>query len=95
MKTTDKNIDHRRVPNLQMFFTRKGEVLPITNESKGYQPGDIVTWDLGGGIAHIGIVVDQKTFKGVPKVVHNYGHGQVCEDILFRYKITGHYKYKK
>lgn len=95
LRTTDRNIDHRRVPNLQTFFTRKGKVLPISHKAASYHPGDIVTWDLGGGVAHIGIVVNRKTAGGVPLVVHNYGGGQVCEDILFRYKITGHYQYKK
>ncbi len=91
----DTNIDHRRVPNLQTFFTRKGEVLPISTKKGDYSPGDIVTWDLGRGVVHIGIVVHQKSFLGTPLVVHNYGRGQVCEDILFEFKITGHYRYKK
>ncbi len=95
LKSTDRNIDHRRVFNLQTFFTRKGKVLPISLEASDYQPGDIVTWDLGGGVAHIGIVVNRKTAEGTPLVVHNYGGGQVCEDILFGYKITGHYRYGK
>lgn len=91
----DKNIDHRRVPNLQTFFTRKGEVLPISTKKEDYLPGDIVTWDLGRGVAHIGIVVPQKSFLGTPLIVHNYGGGQVCENILFKFRITGHYRYKK
>lgn len=93
LKTTDRNIDHRRVLNLQTFFTRKGQSLPVSNKASDYRVGDLVTWDLGGGIAHIGIVVDRKTSNGRPLVVHNYGGGQVSEDILFRYKITGHYRY--
>lgn len=95
LTTTDKNIDHRRVPNLQTYFTRKGEVLSISSKPTDYLPGDIVTWDLGRGVAHIGIVVHRKSPKRIPLVVHNYGGGQVCEDILFQYKITGHYRYKK
>ena len=58
----DSNIDHRRVPNLMVFFSRKGEVLPITRSGRGLRPGDLVTWDLGGGATHIGMVVDRKTF---------------------------------
>lgn len=95
LKSTDRNIDHRRVPNLQIFFTRKGEALTVTKEASDYKPGDIVTWDLGGGVAHIGVVINQKTLIGTPLVVHNYGTGQIRENILFQYKITGHYRYKK
>ena len=96
MKHTDKNIDHRRVPNLMVFFTRHGVVKTITNNPKDYQPGDIVCWDLGGGITHIGIVVNKKSNNGErPLMVHNIGGGQVIEDCLFNYKIIGHYQYKK
>jgi uncharacterized protein YijF (DUF1287 family) len=91
---TDPNIDHRRVPNLMVFFQRNGESLPITNRPTDYAPGDIVTWDLGRGILHIGIVVDQKTrWSGRYLVVHNIGEGPKMEDILFNWKITGHYRY--
>lgn len=95
LKYPDKNIDHRRVPNLQVFFSRKGEVLAITKNALDYQPGDIVTWDLGRGITHIGIVIDKKSSQNTPLIVHNIGRGQIAEDILFIYKITGHYRYKK
>ncbi|MEN9917877.1 MAG: hypothetical protein RL662_313 [Bacteroidota bacterium] len=96
MKGTDTNIDHRRVPNLQAFFTRKGVVKSISNKPEDYLVGDIVTWDLGKGLVHIGIVVDKKTRDGKrPLLVHNIGWGQVAEDILFDWKITGHYRYKK
>jgi len=57
---TDTNIDHRRVPNLMVFFSRKGEMLAITERAEDYAPGDLVTWDLGRNVPHIGIVVDQK-----------------------------------
>jgi uncharacterized protein len=90
----DSNIDHRRVPNLMVFFSRHGESLPVTPNSKDYQPGDLVTWDLGGGVPHIGMVVDRKTFLGDrPLVVHNIGEGPKMEDVLFSWKITGHYRY--
>jgi len=92
--TTDKNIDHRRVPNLMTFFTRKGIILPITNNPDDYNPGDIVCWDLGGGITHIGIVVNKRSTDNKRyKIVHNIGAGQVIEDCLFSFKIIGHYKY--
>ncbi len=96
LKHTDKNIDHRRVPNLMVFFSRHGIFKPTTTNIKDYQPGDIVCWDLGGGITHIGIVINKKSSDGKRYlVVHNIGLGQVIEDCLFTYKIIGHYQYKK
>ncbi len=90
----DPNIDHRRVPNLMVFFDRKGETLAITSRDADYSPGDLVTWDLGGGVPHIGIVVDSKSpHSGHYLVVHNIGAGPKMEDVLFRWKITGHYRY--
>jgi len=89
----DSNIDHRRVPNLMVFFQRNGESLPITTSASDYAPGDLVTWDLGGNVPHIGIVVDQKTSRGRYMVVHNIGAGPRMEDVLFNWKITGHYRY--
>lgn len=94
LKTTDKNIDHRRVPNLMAFFKRKGTVLPITRNADDYKPGDIVAWNLGGNITHIGIVVNRKAKDGTRNlIVHNIGAGQVLEDCLFKFKIIGHYRY--
>lgn len=88
----DTNIDHRRVPNLMVFFSRKGESLPITGRAIDYQPGEIVTWDLGNGHPHIGIVTDQ-SFGPRFGLVHNIGEGPKLEDVLFSWKITGHYRY--
>jgi uncharacterized protein YijF (DUF1287 family) len=91
---TDSNIDHRRVPNLMTFFSRKGDALPITSEGRDYFPGDLVTWDLGGGVPHIGMVIDQKSLtSGRFLIVHNIGQGPKMEDVLFHWKITGHYRY--
>jgi uncharacterized protein YijF (DUF1287 family) len=91
---TDANIDHRRVPNLMVFFSRKGETLGITKRAEDYTPGDLVTWDLGGNVPHIGIVVDQKSAaSGHYMIVHNIGQGVRMEDVLFNWKITGHYRY--
>ena len=89
----DKNIDHRRVPNLQVFFAKHGINLPITGNSKDYKPGDIVTWMLPGNLPHIGIVVSEK--EELPLIAHNIGQGPKIDDILFKYKITGHYRYIK
>ena len=90
----DANIDHRRVPNLMVFFSRKGTLLPISTRAEDYGPGELVTWDLGGGVPHIGIVVDRKaTQSGRYMVVHNIGAGPKLEDVLFSWRITGHYRY--
>jgi uncharacterized protein YijF (DUF1287 family) len=91
---TDSNIDHRRVPNLMVFFQRKGVTLAVTSRTEDYAPGDLVTWDLGGNVPHIGIVVDQKShWTGRNLIVHNIGEGPKMEDVLFNWKITGHYRY--
>lgn len=90
----DASIDHRRVPNLMVFFSRKGESLPISEIAADYAPGDIVTWDLGGDVPHIGIVVNVKSAEtGRLLIVHNIGSGPKMEDVLFAWKITGHYRY--
>jgi len=91
---TDKNIDHRRVPNLMEFFSRKGLEKQISYDPEDYSPGDIVCWDLGEKVTHIGIVVSQKSNdKTRYMIVHNIGQGQVMEDCLFDFKIIGHYSY--
>lgn len=92
----DNNIDHRRVPNLMIFFTRFGTVLKISQAPKDYQPGNIVCWNLGGGITHIGIVSRKKSHDSQRHlIIHNIGAGQVLEDCLFSYRIIGHYRYEK
>lgn len=91
---TDTNIDHRRVPNLATFFTRKGKKLSVTQQAKDYLPGDIVTWTLPGNLPHIGIVSDEKSADGQrPLIIHNIGRGPKSEDMLFDYSISGHYRY--
>lgn len=95
LRSTDKNIDHRRVPNLMTFFKRQGAEKAISMDPQDYKPGDIVCWNLGGAITHIGIVVDKKSSDGKRNlIVHNIGAGQVLQDCLFEYKIIGHYRYK-
>jgi len=92
----DKNIDHRRVPNLMKFFSRHGTIKEISQEANDYRAGDIVCWDLGEGVTHIGIVSGKKSEDGQRNlIIHNIGAGQVLEDCLFRFKIVGHYSYKK
>lgn len=96
LKSTDRNIDHRRVPNLQTFFKKHGKELPITQNPDDYKPGDIVTWMLPNNLPHIGIVVNKKSTDNKRYlIVHNIGSGQVAEDMLFDFKITGHYTYQK
>lgn len=92
---TDTNIDHRRVPNLQKYFDRRGKSLPVTANGSDYRPGDVVSWDLNGkGMTHIGVVsnlwnANQKRYL----IIHNIGSGARAEDSLFEWKITGHYRY--
>jgi uncharacterized protein YijF (DUF1287 family) len=90
----DANIDHRRVPNLMTYFTRQGKSLSVDESSDNFLPGDIVTWDLGLGTAHIGMVVSV-WYKPTQRylIVHNIGAGTKMEDALFSWKITGHYRY--
>ena len=95
LTSTDKNIDHRRVPNLMKFFERQGKVKPITSKASDYSTGDIVCWNLGGGVTHIGLVVNKRSSDNQrPLIVHNIGRGQELEDCLFNYKIIGHYSYQ-
>lgn len=94
LKTSDKNIDHRRVPNLEVFFERKGEKLKITDNASDYKTGEIVTWMINGKLPHIGIVTHIKTKDGKRNlIVHNIGSGQVLEDCLFSFEIVGHFRY--
>jgi uncharacterized protein YijF (DUF1287 family) len=96
LKSTDTNIDHRRVPNLMTFFSRHGQIKNISSNPDDYLPGDIVIWDLGSGIPHIGIVINQKSTDNERYlVVHNIGNGQEISDCLFSFRITGHYTYKE
>lgn len=96
LRKPDKNIDHRRVPNLMTFFSRKGQKLPNSQIAADYKAGDIVCWNLGGGTTHIGIVSSNyNSSKTRYQIVHNIGWGQVLEDCLFSYKIIGHYRYEK
>ena len=90
----DTNIDHRRVPNLMRFFARYGSEKPVSLRAEDYAPGEIVFWNLGGGVVHVGIVSGKRSADGGRYlIVHNIGGGQVLEDCLFRYEITGHYIY--
>jgi uncharacterized protein len=89
---TDRNIDHRRVPNLQTFLARMGADMPVTTDPADYVPGDLVTWMLPGNLPHIGILSDRIGASGAPLVLHNIGRGAAEEDRLFDFPITGHYR---
>ncbi len=94
LKKCDTNIDHRRVPNLEVFFARKGTKLPIYENADDYKTGEIVTWMIGKKYPHIGIITHLKSGDNKrPMIVHNVGAGQVLEDCLFNYEIVGHFKY--
>jgi hypothetical protein len=93
LRAPDRNIDHRRVPNLQTWFERQNwKVTPTGERASDFQPGDLVTWMLPGNLPHIGIVGDRKSLHGAPLIIHNVGNGTRENDILFDYRITGHYR---
>ena len=94
LKKPDKNIDHRRVPNLMTYFRGQSLSQPITEKPSDFSAGDIVAWDLGKGVTHIGIVSENKSATGTPLIIHNIGRGAKEDDILFGYKIIGHYRMK-
>lgn len=94
LREPDSNIDHRRVPNLQTLFARKGIVLPVTERAQDYVAGDLVTWMVADNLPHIGIIAERRSPDGKrPLVIHNIGRGPRVEDVLFSYPITGHYRY--
>lgn len=93
LSRTDKNIDHRRVPNLQTFLKRKGAALPVTQNPGDYKPGDLITCTVAGKLPHIAMVVPSPTGEGAPWIVHNIGAGPQCEDRLFEFPLTGHYRW--
>jgi len=93
LSSTDKNIDHRRVPNLMTFFERKGKQRAITNVADDYLPGDIVAWKLPNNLFHIGMVSDDVNELGIPIIIHNIGSGTQKADVLFQWKIIGHYRW--
>ena len=92
LKQADSNIDHRRVLNLMAYFQRQGWSMQASKKAADFHPGDVVAWDLGGGVTHVGIVSDRSSAKGTPLVIHNIGRGAQEEDILFHYDLIGHYR---
>jgi uncharacterized protein YijF (DUF1287 family) len=96
LRGPDSNIDHRRVPNLETYFRRRGFALPITANAQDYQPGDIVSWRLPNGLAHIGLVSDRQVPDGSGRrlVIHNIGAGTQEEDVLFAWTQAGHFRWQ-
>ena len=89
----DRNIDHRRVPNLMRWFERQGWQRPASSQPADYAAGDIVAWKLSGsGLLHVGIVSDRQRADGTPLILHNIARGTQEEDLLFRHPIIGHYR---
>jgi len=95
LRGPDKNIDHRRVPNLQAYFKREGYELTVSKDLKDYQAGDLVTCIVPPHLPHIMVVSDRVSAAGRPLVIHNIGGGAQEEDRLFEFELTGHYRLKK
>ncbi len=88
----DRNIDHRRVPNLAVFWRRQRAQLAVSTDPDSWRPGDVFTSMTGGRFPHTGIVSDRRTPAGVPLVIHNIGRGTSEEDALFDHPLTGHFR---
>ncbi|MCX7557549.1 DUF1287 domain-containing protein [Xanthomonadaceae bacterium JHOS43] len=93
LERPDRNIDHRRVPNLETWFRRQGAALPPSRTAADYRPGDVVSWRLPGNLPHIGIVSDRDSAEGTPLILHNIGAGSTEEDVLFAWPVVGHFRY--
>ncbi|SIN81195.1 DUF1287 domain-containing protein [Vannielia litorea] len=93
LATPDRNIDHRRVPNLETLFTRAGAALPLTSDPAAFAPGDIVSFRLTGtNLPHIGIIASGSAPDGTPLVTHNIGAGARTENMLFDHPMQGHFR---
>ena len=94
LRRPDRNIDHRRVPNLETWLRRAGHSLPASTRAADYRPGDLVSWRLPGGLPHIGIVSDRRAPDGSCRlmVVHNIGNGARVEDVLLAWPPVGHFR---
>jgi len=93
LKRTDRNIDHRRVPNLETYLKRQGAELALSDRAQDFNAGDIVSWRIAGRLPHIDIVSDRKARDGTPLIIHNVGAGPQEENVLFAYKMTGHFRF--
>jgi hypothetical protein len=95
LKQPDRNIDHRRVPNLATYFRRQGASLPVSTDASAYEPGDVVTQLLPGGRPHVVLVTQRASGDSQrPLCVHNIGAGARLDDCLFAFEVTGHFRFK-
>jgi uncharacterized protein len=94
LRSTDRNIDHRRVPNLRVFLARESAALPVTRNPGDWKPGDIFTSMIDGRLPHIGIVSDKRARNGNPLAIHNIGRGTREEDVVFAHDLNGHFRWK-
>lgn len=92
LERPDRNIDHRRVPNLATFLRRRGAELRRSDDPAAFRPGDLVTWRLPSGVPHIGIVSDRR-LDDRPLILHNIGAGTREEDVLFAWERTAHFRF--
>jgi len=94
LKRPDRNIDHRRVPNLETYWTRMAARQPIPARARDWQPGDLFTTLIDGRLPHTGIVSDRLAANGNPLVIHNIGNGAREEDMLLAWKPTGRFRWR-
>ena len=93
IETIDKNIDFRRVRNLDVYFRNNHIVLTTDlSQIEEWQGGDIIVFK-----DHIGIISDKRNKNGVPFLIHHANPMQVTyeEDVLELYgqdHIIGHYR---
>ncbi|MBA7683396.1 hypothetical protein ES703_91760 [subsurface metagenome] len=92
LKKPDRNIDHRRVPNVRRYFERKGYSIAVSKNKEDYLPGDVVSCAVAENQPHIMIVSDRKKRDGTPLVIHNIGRGTKENNRLFEFPLTGHYR---
>lgn len=92
LSAPDTNIDHRRVPNLMWYFNREWSRRPLSEDGQDYRLCDVVAWDLGGGVTHIGIV-SGKNADGEPLLIHHLAHKPREEAALRHWRIIGHFAY--
>ncbi len=95
IETPDTHIDHRRIRNLETFFERHGERLPL-GPNADWQSGDLVFWAMDGRRQpdHVGIVSDLRSSANRPMVIHHpEGTTPREQDVLFAWTVRGHYRW--
>lgn len=82
----DKNISHRRVKNVRVFMQGDDHFNRI-DQSSEKQPGDILVWDLGNGLLHIGFVSEND------KIIHNISSGVKEEYASSYWTLLDHFRF--